>query len=132
MKDNEPIDQKLYYKLKPTDSPAPQFYGLPKIHKPETPIRPIVSYTGTPLYNLSKHVAEILKTYLDKEGRNSMNSKVFSEYVRTLTIDEDEILVSFDVTSLYTNVPIQNTLGIIKELLENDVNLGNKTKIPSN
>ena len=28
------IDNKLYY-LKPTDSPAPRFYGQPKIHKPE-------------------------------------------------------------------------------------------------
>ena len=38
------IDNKLYYYLKPTDSPAPRFYGQPKIHKPGAPIRPIVSY----------------------------------------------------------------------------------------
>ena len=33
LKDNEFIDNKLYYYLKPTDSPAPRFYGQPKIHK---------------------------------------------------------------------------------------------------
>ena len=33
-KANEFIDNKLYYYLKPTDSPAPRFYGKPKIHKP--------------------------------------------------------------------------------------------------
>ena len=33
LKDNDFIDNKLYYYLKPTDSPAPRFYGQPKIHK---------------------------------------------------------------------------------------------------
>ena len=42
LKDNEFIDNKLYYYLKPTDSPAPRFYGQPKIHKPGLLIRPIV------------------------------------------------------------------------------------------
>ena len=32
LKDRNIIDQSLYYKLKPTDSPVPRFYGLPKIH----------------------------------------------------------------------------------------------------
>ena len=74
---------------------------------------------------------DILSLYINKEGRHSENSKVFSEYVRTLTVEEDEILVSFDVTSLYTNVPIKETLNIIKDLLEEDRNLKEKTKIPS-
>ena len=40
LKDREIIDQCLYFKLKPT----------PKIHRTGTPIRPIVSYTGTPFH----------------------------------------------------------------------------------
>ena len=43
LKDNEFIDNKLYYYLKPTDSPAPRFYRQPKMHKPGVPIHPIVS-----------------------------------------------------------------------------------------
>ena len=61
LKDNEFIDNKLYYYLKPTDSPSPRFYGQPKIHKPGVPIRPIVSYSGSPLYNLNKYIANMLK-----------------------------------------------------------------------
>ena len=45
LKDNEFIDNKLYY-LKPTDLPAPRFYGQPKMHKPGVPICPIVSYSS--------------------------------------------------------------------------------------
>ena len=43
LKDNKFIDNKLYYYLKPTGSPAPRFYGQPKLHKPRVPIRPILS-----------------------------------------------------------------------------------------
>ena len=123
LKDWNIIDQSLYNKLKRTDSPAPRFYGLPKIHKQGIPIRPIVSYTGTPLYKISKQIANILTTYVSREGRHSENSKIFSEYVRKLKVKEDEILVSFNVTSLYTNVPIKETLVIIKTLMENDADL---------
>ena len=49
LKGNEFIDNKLYYYLKPTDSPAPRFYGKPKTHKPGVSIRPIVSYNGSSL-----------------------------------------------------------------------------------
>ena len=41
LRDNEFIDNELYYYVKPTDLPAPRFYGQPQIHKPEFPIRPI-------------------------------------------------------------------------------------------
>ena len=61
IKDNKFIDNKLYYYLKPTDSPVPRFYGQPKIHKPRVTIRPIVSYSGSLLYNLNKYIANMLK-----------------------------------------------------------------------
>ena len=61
LKDNEFIDNKLYYYLKPTDSSAPRICGQPKIHKPGVPIRPIVSYSDSPLYNRNKHIVNILK-----------------------------------------------------------------------
>ena len=38
LKDNEFIDNKLYYHVKPTDSPMPRLYVQPKIHKPGVPI----------------------------------------------------------------------------------------------
>ena len=115
LKDNEFIDNKLYYYLKPTDSPAPRFYGQPKIHKPGVPIRPIVSYSGSPLYNLNKYIANILKAYV--RNNNANNSTMFSNYIRNVPIKDDEIIVSFDVISLYTNIPITDTLNIIKDLL---------------
>ena len=68
---NEFTDNKLYYYLKPTDSPAPRFYGQPKIHKPGVPISPIVSYSGSPLYHLNKYMVSILKTYVKHDNNNA-------------------------------------------------------------
>ena len=130
LKDNEFIDNKLYYYLKPTDSPAPRFYGQPKIHKPGVPIRPIVSYSGSPLYNLNKYIANILKAYVRDENNNAKNSTTFSNYIRNVPIEDDEIMVSFDVTSLYMNIPIIDTLNIIKDYVSNDDQFTRETAIP--
>ena len=61
LKDNELIDNKLYYYLKPTDSITPRFYGQPKAHEPRVSIHPIISYSNSKLFNLNKYVANILK-----------------------------------------------------------------------
>ena len=123
LRDNGIIDQSLCSKLKPTYSQAPRFYGPPKIDKASIPVRPIVSYSGSPLFNLSKYIANILKPYTLLNKQHRKNSTEFSEFIRAHTIEEDEIMVSFDVEALYTNVPIDDALAIIKELLENDETL---------
>ena len=61
LKENVFFDNKLYYYLKPNDSPAPRFYSQPKIHKPGFPMHPIVSYSGSPSYNINKYIANMLK-----------------------------------------------------------------------
>ena len=121
LKGNLLIDNKLYCYIKSTGSPAPRSYGQPKIHKPGVPIRPIFSYSGSPLHNLNKYIANI-QTYIHvkDESNNAKNSSTFSNYITNVPIEDDEILVSFDVTPLYTNIPIINTLNIIKDYVNND------------
>ena len=86
LKENEFTDHKLYYYLKPTDSPVPRFYGQPKIHKSGVPVCPIVSYSGSPLYNLNKYIAKILKAYVQDENNNATNSTTFFNYIRNVPI----------------------------------------------
>ena len=56
-------------------------------------------------------------------NNNTKNSNKFSNYIRNFPIEDDEILVSFDVTSLYTNIPRIDTLNIIKDMLIMMINL---------
>ena len=87
-------------------------------------------YSGSPLYNLNKYIANILKAYVRDENNNAKNSTTFSNYIRNVPIEDDEIMVSFDVTSLYTNIPIIDTLNIIKDYVKNDDQFTRKTTIP--
>ena len=45
-----PQDKAFLY---PTAEIVPRIYGSPKIHKDDTPLRPIIDYTGTIGYNVS-------------------------------------------------------------------------------
>ena len=77
---------------------------------------------------MSKFVANILKNYTTND--HCKNSAQFLECIRNIEIEEDECMISFDVTSIYTSVPINNTLIIIKDLLKNDPDFNKKTSIP--
>ena len=72
----------------------PRFFGLPKIHKDGLPARRIVSYTGTPLYEVSKYIAEMLKPNGKQKEQHTNNSKSFSTFIRQQTIEPDEIMVT--------------------------------------
>ena len=96
-----------------------RFYGRPKIHKPGVPICSIVSYTSSLLYNLKKYIANILKAYIKDENSYASNSTTFSKYIRNIPIEDDEIMVSSDVTALYTHIPIIDTLNIIMDHINN-------------
>ena len=61
LKKSEKISESLYKRLYSSDSLPPRFYGLPKIHKPQIPLRPIVSFVDSPTYNLSSYLANILE-----------------------------------------------------------------------
>ena len=86
------------------------------------PLRPIVSFINSPTYNLSKFLSRILSSLL--VNRYSVrNSKEFVDYVQNFTISESEILVSFDVVSLFTSVPMDKALNFVLELLASDESL---------
>ena len=61
-----------------------------------------------------------------------LNSTTFSNYIRNVPIEDDEIMALFDVTSLYTNIPIIDTLNIIKDYVNNDDQSTRKTAVPQN
>ena len=96
------MDKCLYLHLPSTDGTPARFYGLPKVHKPSVPLRPITSCINFPTYNLSKHVVKILSP-LVKGKYTVKNSSVFLQQVIHRCIADDEVMVSFDVVSLFTS-----------------------------
>ena len=93
------------------------FYGLPKIHKTNCPMRPIVSACGTATYQLAKFLTKNPpKIHRDNSIVLSRTSKSFSDHLRMVEISGEEELVSFDISALFTSIPVPTALDIINRL----------------
>ena len=66
----------------PTGCVPPKFYGLPKIHKPDTPPRPIVSSCGSVIYGVAKELSKILKPLVGKSPHHINSTHDFVEQVK--------------------------------------------------
>ncbi|XP_064462023.1 uncharacterized protein LOC135372308 [Ornithodoros turicata] len=123
------ITDSLYWKLFTSDGATPKIYGLPKVHKNNCPLRPIVSFIGAPSYNVSKFLAELLAPLMYKNDRSVKNSAEFCELIRDIRIDDGDVMMSFDVISLFTNVPIDVALSVVRTKLRADVDLEDRTDL---
>ena len=126
------INEALYKKLYPTGAGVPKFYGLPKIHKRETPLRPIVSSIGAVSYQTSKELARILSPLVGRSPYHVHNNQDLLEDLRSIKLGKDECLMSFDVQALFTSVAIEPAIKIIKKLLEEDQTLRQRTSMAVN
>lgn len=106
---------------------APRIYGLPKIHKEGTPLRPICSSINSPSYGLCKFIIDILKNLTKSSSYNVKDAVEFKSKINNVFIGQDEILISFDVISLFPSIPVNLALKIIGEKWEI---LEKYTKIP--
>ena len=59
--DDEDLKEDIGKLLKATDSRTPIFYMLPKVHKPNKPGRPVVSFINSHTEKLSAYVDEFLR-----------------------------------------------------------------------
>ena len=99
----------------PTGAVSPKYYGLPKIHKAGTPLRPIISSIGTATYNTAKELARILKPLVGTSSHHIQNTRDFIDQVKDVRLKDGESIISYDVTSLFTSVPINPALNIIQQ-----------------
>ncbi|XP_046395746.1 uncharacterized protein LOC124163008 [Ischnura elegans] len=102
-------------------APAPpRLYGLPKIHKDGIPLRPIVNAIGSPTYNLAKYLTGVLSPYVGHCEHHIKNSTEFVKILAGIRLKETDLLVSLDVVSLFTRVPLDDTLRLLAEKFDGD------------
>ena len=122
------LSNQTYKSVYPTSCVTPRFYGLPKIHRPDSPLSPIVSSCGSVTYGVAKELAKkILKPLVGKSLHHIKSTQDFVEQVRHITLVPGECLSSYDVSALFTSVPIDPALKVIKGLLEKDHTLKDRT-----
>ena len=75
-------------------------------------LRPIVSNIGNATYETAKYLASLLAA-LSKSEFTINNTKEFVKYIQIQKVPDGYKMVSFDVGSLFTNVPLEETIEII-------------------
>nr|XP_008201306.2 PREDICTED: uncharacterized protein LOC103315148 [Tribolium castaneum] len=106
------------FNLIPMNPRIPRLYGLPKIHKPECPIRRVVSFINSPVYRLAHWLNTTLRNIVPFDNSYSIiNSGDLTDKLRNLEPPPDSFLVSFDVTNLFPSIPSKECLSIVKDLL---------------
>ena len=92
---------------------TPIFYGLPKIHKMFDlfpPLRPIVSQIKSSTRRLSEYLDSFLKYQAQRTSSYIKDTKHFLQKIEELNqkpLPANSILVTMDVSSLYTNIDHQ-------------------------
>ena len=77
-----------------------------------------VSFCGFPTYQLSKYLTKVLKPLT--ESRHKLQStENFIDAIKTIQIPDDHKLVSFDVKSLFTSIPLQLALDCTENAVKN-------------
>ena len=118
-----------YDDMYPSSNQPARLYGTAKTHKFENlkdisveklKFRPIIDQTGTFTYNTAKVISDYLRP-LCKNEYSINDTQKFPEMLSSIPpLQDDEEDVSYDVESLFTNIPIQETIDyIIKEIYIN-------------
>ncbi|KAH9593554.1 hypothetical protein MS3_00000830 [Schistosoma haematobium] len=107
------IDNHTHNELKPKGLQLPYLYDLPETHKPDIPIRPILSMANSSFHKLARWLTKCLEPIRKKLTPYSLKDSFESvQKLGNLNVS-DKFMVSFDVSSLFTNNSLEETIEII-------------------
>ena len=102
------------------------------MHNPGMPLRPIISSIGSVTNSTAKELARIIKPLVGGSSHHVKNDMDFIQSIEGIQLRPEECMMSFDVEALFTSVPIEPAIAIIKKLLEEDKNLHQRTTMTVN
>ena len=126
--ENEYLGRKYHNnELTQTDTCLAKGYGLPKIHKENIPLPPIISSINSPCHSLAKIVYSELKNAIPIPKSHINNSFELKKKLANITVPDGYIFASLDVCSLFTNISLEDVLDSLDRRI---VHIRNKCKIP--
>ncbi|GLV50793.1 hypothetical protein CBL_20993, partial [Carabus blaptoides fortunei] len=89
-----PLDEEIKKITIPREKSAkcPKIYGLPMSHKPETPLRPIVSSIGSPIQLLTRNLSKQLQPFVEQASSYVKNADHLIEMLKNLTVEPEDLL----------------------------------------
>ena len=115
------IDEKTkQYLIQPDVKPG-RFYILPNVHKSCNPGRPIVSSNSHPTERISHFIDHHLQPLVHKLPSYVKHTNDFLNKLLTIgKLPSNSLLVTLDVSSLYTNIPHNEGINACDHLLRTD------------
>ena len=114
------LEQNILTSLFSSGSAPGILYGLPKIHKPDFAskfqFRPIFAAYNNPCFKLAKFLVPILQPYASND-HTVENSASFVSQLEQFNNTDSLFMSSFDISNLYTNIPIHETINILLNLI---------------
>ena len=92
-------------------------------------LRGIVSTVCTSFERISRYLIQILRTIQGRNGLFVKNSRRLRKNGKDWRLEEDEILVSYDVKNLYPSVPIKKAVQLVERLLKESRTLKDVTEL---
>ena len=110
-----------------TGASSPKLYGIPKIHKEEQPPDAHSVSRGSVTYGVAKELARILKPLTGNTIHHVNNSSEFADYIEKIRLENGVCIISYDVSALFTSIPVQSEINVTKKKLEQDTELHQRT-----
>ena len=96
-----------------------KFNNIQETNKEKLKFRPTIDQTGTYSYNAAQVISQYLKPF-SKNKFTINNTQSFSADIKNIpTLEEDEEDISYDMESLFTNIPIIETIDYILDQIYN-------------
>ena len=127
MKQKNSSNENEHDNLYPSGSAPARVYGTPKMHKFSSSdsfpkLCPVVSSIGTFNYNLARFLCDLLSPLVLNDCSCKYTFSFVSQ-IKNANLSK-KLLVSYDVTSLFTNIPLQGTIDIaINFIFNHNLNL---------
>ena len=112
LKKKKALNPEDYSIIRPTSTTIPTLCGLPKIHKDNNPMRPILSSIGP--YNHQCALCSLSEVLTPFRQHTSVVKDTFNflNDISGLSI-YNKVMACLDVRSLFTNIPVQFTINLI-------------------
>ena len=115
LKNQNAITKATYDHIRARGSQYGVLYGLPKVHKQGCPLRPIIASCNTFNYKLAAHLVDIIRP-ISTNTHTVKDTFSFVDFISSYK-HNNGVTCSFDVSSLFTNIPLQETINICADKL---------------
>ena len=129
--ENDILSKEEYNAMLADDKEAAKFYCTFKVHKKHEPMtapppRPIVSGSGSATENIAAFVEYHIKDVSKEHQSYLQDTPDFLRYIENVNqgpgLEDDQILVTWDVVGLYNNILHEEGLESLQEGLEGRIN----------